>query len=57
MSMMQKHDNIKKELGGNRTKMMGETDDEVCGTFHKNEQQTYIPFKKLWGLEYCSICS
>ena len=38
------HDDKKKELGGNRTKMMEETDDEVCGTFHKNEQQTYIPY-------------
>lgn len=36
------HDNKKKELGGNRTKMMEQADNEVCGTFHKNEQQTYL---------------
>ena len=36
------HDNKKKELGGNRTKMMEETDNEACGTFHKKEQQTYL---------------
>lgn len=37
------HDNEKKELGGNRTEMMEETDDEVCGTFHKmNSKRIYL---------------